>query len=123
MRWSPVVVEIFMTSWLARKVTREPAFFERVPQVLGDWVRYAGRLRGVPPPALRDAVAVVEECRAEMLDAVGDPEAWGIAKTFAHAAIDAGVDLGDPEQVARFVDRKNEGRAAQEARELRSGPG
>src|SRR5205085_12681149 len=30
LRWSPVVVEIFMTSWLARKVAREPAFFARV---------------------------------------------------------------------------------------------
>ena len=48
LRWSPVVVEIFMLDWLARKITEEPAFFERVPEVLGDWVRYAGRRRGVP---------------------------------------------------------------------------
>ena len=31
-----------MTSWMARKVVREPAFFERVPDVLVDWVAYAG---------------------------------------------------------------------------------
>jgi hypothetical protein len=48
LRWSPVVVAIFMTSWLARKVAREPAFFTRVPDVLPDWVRYAGHVRGVP---------------------------------------------------------------------------
>jgi hypothetical protein len=30
LRWSPVVVEIFMTGWIARKVIREPAFFELV---------------------------------------------------------------------------------------------
>jgi len=37
-RWSVVVVEIFMTSWLPCKVTREPVFFERVTDVLPDWV-------------------------------------------------------------------------------------
>jgi len=48
LRWSPVVVEIFMTSWLARKVTREPEFFTHLPGVLRDWVSYAGRRQGVP---------------------------------------------------------------------------
>src|SRR4051812_6684683 len=57
LRWSPVVVQIFMTSWLARKVLREPAFFSRVPDVLRDWVAYAGRSRGVPTVALREAIA------------------------------------------------------------------
>jgi hypothetical protein len=112
LRWSPVVVEIFMTSWLARKVTREPGFFERVPDVLRDWVKYAGRRRGVASAPLREAVTAVEEYRQEMLDAVGDPETWGPAKTFAVAALHAGVDLADPEQVERFIQRYNDGLAA-----------
>lgn len=112
LRWSPVVVEIFMTSWLVRKVTREPGFFERVPDVLSAWVKYAGRRQGVPAAALREAVAAVKEYREEMLDAVNDPEAWGPAKMFASAALGAGVDLTDPDEVERFIERYNDGLAA-----------
>jgi hypothetical protein len=112
LRWSPVVVEIFMTSWLARKVTRDPEFFARVPEVLPDWVRYAGRRRGVPAAPLGEAVGAVEEFSMEMLDAVTDPQAWGPAKTFAVAALEAGVDLTDEAEVERFIERYNDGLAA-----------
>jgi hypothetical protein len=108
LRWSPVVVEIFMTDWLARKVTCEPEFFERVPDVLRDWVKFAGQRRGVPAAALREAVAAVRAFREEMLDLVNDPETWGPAKTFAMAAQQAGVDLSDPDAVGAFVERHNE---------------
>jgi hypothetical protein len=109
LRWSPVVVEIFMTDWLARKVTREPEFFERVPDVLRDWVKFAGQRQGVPAAALREAVAAVKRYRHEMLEVVNDPDTWGPAKTFAMAAQQAGVDLSDPDAVGAFVERHNEG--------------
>jgi hypothetical protein len=112
LRWSPVVVEIFMTSWLARMVAREPAFFQRVADVLRDWVVYAGRRRGVPAKALREATAAVKRYRKEMLEAATDPDAWGPAKSFAVAAQRAGVDLSDPEAVQRFIDEYNAGLAA-----------
>jgi hypothetical protein len=112
LRWSPVVVEIFMTAWLAHKVAREPEFFRRVPEVLGDWVAYAGRRRGVPAAPLREATAMVKRCRKEMLEAADDPEAWGPAKTFAIAAQQAGVDMREPEAIGKFIDRFNEGLAA-----------
>ena len=112
LRWSPVVVEIFMTSWLARKVTREPGFFERVPEALHDWVKYAGRRQAVPAAPLREALAAVMEYAEEMLHTVNDPAAWGPAKTFASAALDAGVDLTDPDDVERFIERYNDGLAA-----------
>jgi len=44
--------------------------------------------------------------------AVSDPEAWGPAKTFAVAALEAGVDLADPAEVDRFVQRYNDGLVA-----------
>ena len=112
LRWSPVVVDIFMTDWLARKVSRERDFFARVPDVLRDWVTYAGRRRRVPAAPLREAVAAIEHYREEMLDTVNDPESWGPAKAFAAAALDAGVDLTDREQVEQFVQRYNDGLAA-----------
>jgi len=101
-----------MTSWLARKVTREPAFFKRVPEVVRDWVVYAGRRQGVPAAPLREAVTAVKLYREEMLDAVSDPEVWGPAKTFAVAAQQAGVDLTDRDEVERFIERYNDGLAA-----------
>ena len=112
LRWSPVVVEIFMTGWLARKALREPRFFERVPDVLRDWVKFAGHRRAVPAAALRGAVVAVRSYRGEMMQAVNDPEAWGPAKTFALAAQQAGVDLSDPDAVGAFVEHYNEGLAA-----------
>ena len=112
LRWSPVVVEVFMTSWLARKVGREREFFERVPAVLADWVAFAARRRGISPAAAREAVAAVELCRDEMLETVDDPRAWGPAKAFGMAALRAGVDLSDPSAVEAFVERYNDGLAA-----------
>ena len=109
LRWSAVVVEIFMVDWLARKVTEEPAFFARVPEVLADWVRYAGRRRGVPAELVDEAVAAVATYRDEMLATVDDPQAWGPAKVFAAAAEEAGVDMTDPEAVERFIQRYNAG--------------
>jgi hypothetical protein len=75
LRWSAVVVEIFMTDWLPRKVIREPAFFELVPEVLPDWVAHAGAQRGVRGKPLSEAISAVAAYRAEMLDAARDPDA------------------------------------------------
>jgi hypothetical protein len=112
LRWSPVVVEIFMTNWLARKVSMEREFFERVPEVLPDWVAYAGRRRGVPSAAVGEAVAAVELYRDELLEAVDDPQGWGPAKAFVLAAQQEGVDLADPHAVEQFVERYDDGLAA-----------
>lgn len=108
LRWSPVVVEIFMTSWLARKVIRERAFFELVPEVLPDWVAYVGAQRGVQGKALSEAMSAVAAYRDEMLDAISDSDAWGPAKAFAVAAQAAGVDLTDGAALDEFVEQYNE---------------
>jgi hypothetical protein len=107
LRWSPVVIEIFMTSWIARRVIREPAFFERVSDVLPDWVAYAGSRRGIPPEALNEAIEAVAAYRDDMLDAVSNPDAWATAKAFAVAAHSAGVDLSDPATLDEFVEQYN----------------
>jgi hypothetical protein len=112
LRWSPGVVEIFMTGWLARKVPCEVEFFERVPEVLRDWVAYAGRRRGVPAAAVDQAVGAVNLFREEMLDAVADSERWGPAKAFVIAAQEAGVDLTDADALNEFAERYNEELAA-----------
>jgi hypothetical protein len=112
LRWSPVVVDIFMTDWLPRKVLHQREFFEHVPVVLGDWVGYAGRRRGVPARLIGDAADNVATCRDPMLEAVDDSSGGGPAVALAQAALDAGVDLSDPEELERFLGRYNGGLAA-----------
>jgi hypothetical protein len=70
LRWSPVVVELFMTDWLGRNVAREPAFFAIVPDVVRQWVRYSGRRRGVPEDAVVETAAAVDEWTNQLLEPV-----------------------------------------------------
>ena len=79
-----------------------------MPDVLRDWVKFAGHRRGVPAAALREAVAAVRRFRKEMLEAVDDPDTWGPAKAFAGAAQQAGVDRSDPDALGAFVERHNQ---------------
>ncbi len=113
LRWSPVVVELFMTWFLPRKVAREPEFFERaVPELLVAWVRHAGRTRGIPEAAIAEAAGAVEAFREEMVELAGDESTWGPAKALAAAAEEAGVDPSDEAALASFVDELNGRRAA-----------
>jgi hypothetical protein len=114
LRWSPVVVELFMTWFLPRKVVREPEFFERaVPQLLPALVvRYAGRLRGIPQAAIEEAARAVPAFRDEMPALVRDGSAWGPGKALAMAAQDSGVDLSDQATLDAFADEYNSRRAA-----------
>jgi hypothetical protein len=110
LRWSPAVIELFMTSYLPRKVVREPEFFRRaVPTFLPLWVRYAGGARGIPEAAIDEAVEAVGAFREEMLSLVGDASAWGPAKAFAAAANEAGVDLADEAALEAFIGEYNAG--------------
>ncbi len=112
-RWSPTVVELFMCDYLPRKVLRESEFFERaVPELLPAWVRYAGRCRGIPEPAIEEAASAVELFRDEMLELVGDDSTWGPTKMFLAAASEAGVDLTDPAAIEAYVEQYNQDLAA-----------
>jgi len=112
LRWSPVVVELFMTDWLPRKVAHEPAFFEAVPAVLRAWVRYAGCRREIPDHAIETAVGAVDEWADELVASSADPDAWGPAKMLASAMEAAGTDIGDEQAMEAFIDRLNAGAAA-----------
>lgn len=85
LRWGPVVVEIFSTSSLGRKVAGERAFFERVPYVLADWVAYASRRRGMAEEPLGEVVAAVE-LPGRAARHGGRPGGLGPAKAFTVAA-------------------------------------
>jgi hypothetical protein len=103
LRWSPVVVELFMADWLPRKVIADGTLFDAVPAALEAWVRYAGRTRAIPQWATARTVEAIPEWADEMLANAADPDAAGPAKRFLAAARNAGVDLTDDEAVASFI--------------------
>lgn len=103
LRWSPVVVELFMASWLPRKVVADRKLFEAVPRGLEAWVRFAGRSRGVPEWAIARTVEAIPRWTDEMLAAASEPSAAGPAKRFLTAAEDAGVDPSDEKALADFI--------------------
>jgi hypothetical protein len=57
LRWSPVVVELFMTSWVPRKVLTNPGLLEAIPAALDAWIRFAGRKQGLPDWAIAERSA------------------------------------------------------------------
>jgi hypothetical protein len=103
LRWSPVVVELFMADWLPRKVLADEAYFLAVPRALDAWIRYAGRLRGLPSWAVERTLEAVAEWTDPMLRTARNGERHGPAAAFLAAAQEAGVDLSDEGALASFV--------------------
>ena len=103
LRWSPVLVELFMTGWLPRKVLADRSAFEVAPAALEAWVRYAGRIRAVPDWAIERTIEAIHECTAEMLDELDADGTRGPAADFLGAAKAAGVDLTDERALATFI--------------------
>jgi hypothetical protein len=103
LRWSPVVVELFMASWIPRKVLADEDLLAALPSALDAWVRFAGGKRGIPEWAIdvtREAILV---WRDEMTAAGSDPDSGSPAKQFLMAAQDAGVDVTDENALMTFM--------------------
>ena len=103
LRWSPVAVELFMASWLPRKVVAEDDFFAAVPDALAAWLRFAARKRDQPPEATAVTLAAISDYEGEMLDAVDDPSSAGPAAQLVAAMTDAGVDPTDEAALQTFL--------------------
>ena len=103
LRWSPVVVELFMASWLPRKVLLERETLERVQSTLDAWVRFAGRKSGTPKWAVEQTCSSIPQWRREMLETSDDEGAAGPAKQLIMAAQEAGVDFSDQTALDTFI--------------------
>jgi len=103
LRWSPVVVELFMADWVPRKVLTTDAFLAGLPAAIDAWVRFAARKRAVPAEALELTRAAVGEFASEMSERASDPDLVGPSKQFLMAAQQAGVDLEDERALETFV--------------------
>jgi hypothetical protein len=103
LRWSPVVVELFMADWIPRKVIGDADLYARLPTALDAWVRFAGRKSGLPEWAIAANRDAIPEWHEEMVRRSEDPAAAGLAKQFMVAAKAAGIDLEDKDALDTFV--------------------
>ena len=65
LRWSPVVVELFMADWFPRAVLIDRATVATLPVALDAWVRFAGRKRGLPDWAIGATREAIPRWRPE----------------------------------------------------------
>jgi hypothetical protein len=107
LRWSPVVVELFMTDWVPRKVLTTSEQLDRLPVALDAWVRFAARRRGIPDWAANQTRGSIGKWVKEMVSSALDPAVGGPSKQFLLAAKAAGVDLEDEQAVGIFVNGWN----------------
>jgi hypothetical protein len=103
LRWSPEVVELFMASWIPRKVLGDAELFARLPAALDAWVRFAGRRSNLPEWAISATCESISIWRDAMVRLSDDPAAAGPAKHFLSAAQSAGIDLADADALNTFV--------------------
>jgi hypothetical protein len=103
LRWSPVVVELFMADWIPSKVLADAAVFEVLPSVLDAWVRFAGRKQGIPGWAIEVTQEAIPRWRDEMMSSAGDPANGGLGMQFLSAATEAGIDVTDQDALTTFM--------------------
>ena len=107
LRFSPVMVEIFCTSWAPRKAMLDDAGLDLLPDVLRSWIEFVGRRRGIPDAAMNGALDAVDHYEPTLRAESGDESNWGPAKLLARSLQAEGIDITDAEAVQTFIDRVN----------------
>jgi hypothetical protein len=64
-RWSPVTVEMLLADWFPRKVIAEPAYLEKLPDLLRAFIRYAHDRGGIRPALTEETLAAVDHYEPE----------------------------------------------------------
>lgn len=107
LRWSPIVVELFMLDFLPRKATLDAIEIRNLPGVLKAWVRFALQKRGLEERWIRETETAVDRWTTEFRKEVTDPESFGPAKAIGQAMMSEGIDLTDQRAVDRWLEDFN----------------
>jgi len=78
LRMSPAKVEMFLLSWLPRKVMLSFAEQDAMPHVLAAWVRWAGRRRGLADEVVAETLEAVFNSMGMFAEAYRDPAEFGL---------------------------------------------
>ncbi len=118
MRWSPMVVLLFLLDWLPRSVSLPPDAVERVPAVLRAWVRFASKRRSLASHLTEEILATIGEVQDDYLEAVQGPATLGSvtlspaalspatrgpAQAAVGAMLEDGVDVADEAEVDAWL--------------------
>ena len=108
LRWSPVLVELFMVDWLPRKVINPDSVLAALPTALRAWVRFAGRETAKPAWAIDMTVEAIDHWHQSILDARNGPTVPASARRALKAARQARIDLNDQTHLTAFITDDNE---------------
>jgi hypothetical protein len=107
LRWNPASVENFLLDWLPAKALLDRTDIDLIPSALSAWVRWAGRMSGLPPRAVAQNVAAVATHRAEFARRARSGSHRSEAARATAALLADGVDLNDERAVAEWLDDYN----------------
>ena len=110
--WTPAQVRRALLEWIPEKVTATREDLLEAPGSLRTLLRYldAHGLRDPRGSATGENESAIDAAAKEFADALADQERYGTAKTVTMSALDRGVDIGDPQAFAAFLDDVQEGR-------------
>ena len=104
--WTPAQVRRALLEWIPEKVTATREDLLEAPGTLRTLLHYLGAhgLRDPRGATAGENESAIDAAAKEFADALADQERYGTAKTVAMSALDRGVDIGDPQALAAFLD-------------------
>lgn len=103
LRWDPTTVRTFLLDWLPARALLDRADIDLVPKVLSAWVRWAGRMSGLPAREVAQNVAAVALNRTEFAQRARSGSHRSEAAQAMIEMLRDGVDLDDEKAVADWL--------------------
>jgi hypothetical protein len=110
--WTPAQVRRALLEWIPEKVTAPERDLLDAPETLRSLLRYLDThgLRDPRGAATEENEPAIDVAAKEFVDAIGDQQRYGMAKTVAMSAQVRGVDIGDPVALTDFLNDVQAGR-------------
>jgi hypothetical protein len=103
LRWSPRAVEVFLTDWLHGRAVLDAADARSLPDALGAWVLWSGRLIGLPDAAVQATFDEVGANRSEFVRLCATGERQSPAVRAMRRLIADAVDVTDDAAVDAWL--------------------
>ncbi|MDI6885406.1 MAG: SEC-C metal-binding domain-containing protein [archaeon] len=90
---------------LPRKITADESYYRSIAPVLSAFFAFVGEKNLLKKTS--QLTRKVKEIDKQIVRNASDPRNWGIAKSFAMAAKEAGVDITNEKEMQKFIARYN----------------
>lgn len=103
LRWSPTATRLFLLDWVPSNAVLDATDLALLPRVLDAWVRWCGRVRGLPPRVVATTVLTIPALRRSFVSrtrqgALRSRETQAVARMLAE-----GVDFDDDAAVESWI--------------------